>query len=130
MGEKSKCAVHQAIHSVVSRFYNQTKFNCANNQTGANFGNLKLLIVPKTKSALDIIDSTLPLDAAASPRNSPSVKNKTLSLGDYVLTNDFGIVALTETWLGSTIDTTCIGELVPTGYIMKHNPRRGRKVMV
>ena len=36
-------------------------------------------------------------------------------------------MALTETWLGSTIDKTCIGELVPTGYVMKHIPRRRRK---
>jgi len=36
-------------------------------------------------------------------------------------------VALTETWLGSTIDKTYISELVPTCYVMKHIPRRGRK---
>ena len=48
------------------------------------------------------------------------------SLCEYVLTNDFDMVALTETWLGSTVDKTCIGELVPSGYVMKHVPRRGR----
>ena len=59
--------------------------------------------------------------------NPRSVTNKILSLCDYVLTNDFDIVTLTETWLGSTVDKTYIGELVPTGYVMKHIPRRGRK---
>ena len=29
--------------------------------------------------------------------------------------------------VGSTIDKTCIGELVPTDYVMKQIPRRGRK---
>ena len=48
------------IHSVVSRFYDAAKFNCCTNkQTGVNFENLKLLIVPETKSALYIIDATL-----------------------------------------------------------------------
>ena len=56
--------------------------------------------------------------------NSRLVKNKTLYLRDYVLTNHF---ALTETWLCSTIDKTCIGELVPTDYVMKQIPRHGRK---
>ena len=36
-------------------------------------------------------------------------------------------MALTETCLRSTIDTTCIGELVPSCYVMKRIPRRGRK---
>ena len=49
-----------------------------------------------------------------------------LSLGDYIPANDFDIVALTEAWLGSTIDT-CIGELLSTDYVMKHIPCRGRK---
>ena len=56
--------------------------------------------------------------------NSRLVKNKTLYLCDYVLTNHF---ALTETWLGCTVEKTYIGELVPTGYVMKHIPRLGRK---
>jgi len=61
------------IESVVSRFYNENKFNCANNQTEANFENLKLLIVPETKYALDIIDATLPLDNAGWSRGIPSI---------------------------------------------------------
>ncbi|XP_052791884.1 uncharacterized protein LOC128226025 [Mya arenaria] len=35
--------------------------------------------------------------------------------------------AITETWLGSSIDRECSSELVPTGYAMKHVPRSGRR---
>lgn len=42
------------IRPTVSRYYNETNFNCANKQAGDNFDNLKLLIVTETKSALYI----------------------------------------------------------------------------
>jgi hypothetical protein len=51
--------------------------------------------------------------------NPRYVKNKTISLCDYVLSNDFDMVAVTETWLGSNVDETCISGLVPNGYTMK-----------
>lgn len=56
--------------------------------------------------------------------NPRSIKNKTDSLCDFIVTNDFDIVALTETWLGSKLDKVCVGELVPTGYSIKHVPRQ------
>jgi len=55
--------------------------------------------------------------------NVRSVKNKTLSLCDFILTNDFDVIALTETWLGTKVDKACIAELVPTGFGIKHVPR-------
>ena len=54
--------------------------------------------------------------------NPRSVKNKTLALSDYVVSNDFDVVALTETWLGTTSDEACLSELVPTGYDIMHVP--------
>ena len=59
--------------------------------------------------------------------NPRSVKNKTISLCDYIVSNDFDVIALTETWLGSTIDETCLRELVPNGYSIKHIARNGKK---
>ena len=50
--------------------------------------------------------------------NSRSVKNKTFVLSDYVISNDFDIIAVTETWLGGPGDKACIAELVPSGYKM------------
>ncbi|XP_052256472.1 uncharacterized protein LOC127861832 [Dreissena polymorpha] len=55
--------------------------------------------------------------------NCRSVKNKTLSICDFVLTNDYDLVALTETWLGSSVDEVCVSKLVPSGYEIKHVPR-------
>jgi len=46
------------------------------------------------------------------------VKNKTFVLSDYVISNDFDIIAVTETWLGGPGDKACIAELVPSGYKM------------
>ncbi|XP_060563505.1 uncharacterized protein LOC132722906, partial [Ruditapes philippinarum] len=59
--------------------------------------------------------------------NTRSVKNKTLSICDFILSNEFDICAITETWLGSSVDKVCISELVPPGYKMKHVPRVGRR---
>ena len=55
--------------------------------------------------------------------NPRSVKTKANALSDYVVSNDFD-VALTETWLGTTCDTSCIRELVPTGYAILQVPRQ------
>jgi len=54
-------------------------------------------------------------------------KHKTLALSDYIISNSFDIVALTETWLGSSVDKACIHELVPCGYQNKQVPRTGRR---
>ena len=59
--------------------------------------------------------------------NSRSVENKTISLCNYVRSNDFDVVAVTETRLGNTTDKTRNSELVPSGYVMKHIPRMDRK---
>ena len=59
--------------------------------------------------------------------NPRSIKNKALSLSDYIVTQDYDIVALTETWLGTSVDKKCIAELVPSGYNMKHVPRPGSR---
>jgi len=52
--------------------------------------------------------------------NPKSIKNKALSLSDYIVTQDFDIFALTETWLGTSVGKKCIAELVPSGYRKKH----------
>jgi len=59
--------------------------------------------------------------------NPRSIKNKALSLSDYIVTQDHDVVALTETWLGTSVDKKCIAELVPSGYSMKHVPRPGSR---
>ena len=38
--------------------------------------------------------------------NPRSVKNKTLSLNHFISTNEFDLVAITETWLGTSTDKT------------------------
>ncbi|XP_060553020.1 uncharacterized protein LOC132714233 [Ruditapes philippinarum] len=55
--------------------------------------------------------------------NPRSVKNKTIAICDFILSNDFDIVAITETWLSSSVDKVCSSELVPNGYKMKQVPR-------
>ena len=46
-----------------------------------------------------------------------------LSIADYITTHDYDIMCITETWLGTDIDATCIGEMVPNGYEFHHVPR-------
>lgn len=60
-------------------------------------------------------------------RNAKYVNNKALSINDYLVPNDIGILALTETWLGSAADKCVISELVPNGYGIHHLSRTERK---
>ena len=48
--------------------------------------------------------------------NARSVKNKALSISDYLTSNETDILAHNKTWLGSTIDKCVLSELVPDGY--------------
>ena len=48
-------------------------------------------------------------------------------MSDFILSSDFDVVALTETLLGSAVDKTCLGELVPNGYLIKHKPRNNKR---
>jgi hypothetical protein len=59
--------------------------------------------------------------------NPRSVKNKTLAIYDFILSNEFDLVAITESWLGTSIDKICLSELLPEGYHIKHAPRPGGK---
>jgi len=59
--------------------------------------------------------------------NAQSVKNKSLSISDLVITNDIDILLVTETWLGTDIDRAVISELTPKGYTFQHAPRPRQK---
>ena len=60
--------------------------------------------------------------------NCQSVRNKTSSAIDHVVHNDLDIVALTETWLKDNgEDQKTIGDLQPSGYLLRHQPRHGKK---
>ena len=60
--------------------------------------------------------------------NTRSLKNKTLSISDYVTSHDYGIMCQTETQLRSDIDAVCISEMVPTGYEFYHVPRNTGRI--
>jgi hypothetical protein len=59
--------------------------------------------------------------------NCRPIKNKTLAICDFILSNDFDLVAITETWLGTKVDKVCVNELLPDGYNIKHVPRMGKE---
>ena len=56
-----------------------------------------------------------------------SVKNKTLSVADMVISRYIDILALTEIWPGNAIDDHVIHELVPRGYEFHAVSRSGGK---
>ena len=63
--------------------------------------------------------------------NCRSVRNKYLSIKDYVVDKDFDIFAITETrtetWLNTgDYDNLVIGSLIPNGYRFLHSARDGR----
>ena len=59
--------------------------------------------------------------------NAQSVVNKTDSLSDFISTNDFDLIALTETWLQEETPQSVIRDLVPDNYSIKHVPRPGTR---
>jgi exonuclease III len=59
--------------------------------------------------------------------NAQSVVNKTDSISDFIISNDFDLVALTETWLKEDTPQSIIQDLVPDGYSIKHLPRPGAR---
>ena len=59
--------------------------------------------------------------------NCRSVKNKTLAIYDFIISNDLDMLVITETWLGSKVDKVCLSELVPDGYKISHVPRLKRE---
>jgi exonuclease III len=59
--------------------------------------------------------------------NALSTKNKTIALHDYIVTNNFDVVAITETWLGTSQDKKCKREMVPEGYDIEHIPRQTKQ---
>jgi exonuclease III len=55
------------------------------------------------------------------------VKNKAVSLCDFILSNQIDLFAITETWLVDELDKFVLSELVPNGYDVQHVPRGKRK---
>ncbi len=55
--------------------------------------------------------------------NARSVKNKSIALNDFILSHELDIMAITETWLGTSYDSVCLQELLPSGYKAQHVPR-------
>ena len=58
--------------------------------------------------------------------NTRSVRNKTTEFVDFVLENNFDIVALCESWIKPD-DNIVIDDITPCGYCFKHVPRPGSK---
>ena len=54
--------------------------------------------------------------------NARSVRNKSSSLADYVISNDIDIMLITETWLRDD-DDVLIGAMTPPGYSFINVPR-------
>ena len=55
------------------------------------------------------------------------MKNKALSIADLVTSRNIDILALTETWLGTSIDAQVLSELVPPGYDILHVARPDKR---
>ncbi len=55
--------------------------------------------------------------------NAQSVKNKTTSIHEYIIQEDFDILAITETWLDPDKHSTVAAELLPPGYNITAKPR-------
>ena len=55
--------------------------------------------------------------------NAQSVKNKALSISEFLVYSDLDILGITETWLGTSMDDQCLQDLVPSGWKIINVPR-------
>jgi hypothetical protein len=53
-----------------------------------------------------------------------------MSVCDFLTSNNVDILALTETWLGSSIDKSVIAEITPNSYDLQHISRNERKAVI
>lgn len=53
-----------------------------------------------------------------------------MSVCDFLTSNNVDILALTETWLGSSIDKSVIAEITPNSYDLQHISRNDRKAVI
>lgn len=106
----------------ISAAVSKNSVNCAHKQTGCNVHNLVTLAPACSVRHKAGHDKPLHVTCL----NVRSVKNKTLAISDYIVSEDIDVLALTETWLGSDVDATVISELLPSGYEFDHIPRTGR----
>ena len=59
--------------------------------------------------------------------NARSVKNKALSVADFLISRDIDMLALSETWPGTDTDHQIINELLQSGYTIQHTSRPSEK---
>ena len=60
--------------------------------------------------------------------NACWVKNMSIFISDYITSNSFDILAITETWLSKSGDSKiCLKELNPKEYKIFHTPRQSGK---
>ena len=58
--------------------------------------------------------------------NGRSVENKTVSLCDFIQSNDVDLLALSETWLDTSIDKSVTSEFLPDGYDIHQVSRKNQ----
>ena len=59
--------------------------------------------------------------------NVRSIRLKSASLTDLIISKSIDILSLTETWLEPAETESCLADLTPPGYIFKHTPRISKK---
>ncbi len=106
----------QLIPVVTNRWNFEYENSTSTSSIQINAKNLKIIEIEPDKTSKNLKICSI---------NPRSVKNKTIAICDYIISNDFDVVAITETWLSNSIDKTCSSELVPNGYRMKQVPRPG-----
>ena len=94
--------IPESINTVnIPRYYPLSRFVEVNTLLHRSV-NHNLVSIKKKSSSIVVGEKNLKV-CNFNPR---SVKNKTIALSDFILSSDFYVVALTETWLGSAVDKT------------------------
>ena len=85
-------------------------------------------VITIARSPLTINTVAQPKSVALSLLNARSVKNKSFIIKDFVVDNNIGILAITETWLQDDISNQItINNICPTGFVLHNLPRVGSR---
>lgn len=110
------------VSAIETLVQSRSETSARNTKSGILHANLHNIIRPVTVTHSKPV---IPLNLMS--LNCRSVKNKTLSISDFIASQDIDILALTETWLGTNIDNQVLAELVPPGYDIIQSSRQERR---
>ena len=110
-------SIRNNVNGISKRFVNK--------YSQVEFGNPEVYNTEREKTLLTVKSSVHSKCLNFVSLNIRSLKNKTTSLFDFIVSQNIDVLALTETWLCCG-DNAVLNDLLPPGYDIRHVDRERR----